>query len=105
MCAGNTPQPTAKERWRGQPLKTETVRARSTSRLLSVVSHTGHVDYDRGLVSYDPSIVSRGNVANIAGAILDFRAVIHSDAQAARKMVLGVGSLTTLGLRSRFDMG
>ena len=76
-----------------------------TSRLLGVVRHAGHIDYYRRFISHDPSIVSRRDVTNIAGAILGFRAVIHSNAQAARNVVLGVRGFTTLGLRDRFDMG
>lgn len=67
-------------------LKREALSAPWISRLLGVVDQTGHVDYDHRLISHDPGIVSRRNDADITRAKLEFRAVVHSDAQAARKM-------------------
>ena len=58
---------------------------------------------DDGLVPDDPAVVPGFQHRDVAGAAVEFGAVVHPATEYARDVVLKMGRLTALGLRDRLD--
>jgi len=70
-----------------------------------VIQHTLKINDDYGLISNNPSIMSRFEQRDIPNLEISFCSIIHFDSQGPRDMILEMGSLTTLCIYYRFDRG
>jgi hypothetical protein len=70
-----------------------------------IIDHALEIDDNGGLIADHPGVVTARQERDVAGPAIEFRAVVHADAQHASDVILEMRCLAACGLGNWLDRG